>query len=189
MVGSLVSGRSNLTEHSRPFEVESQNQTETGKTPDLPGKRENEHKANSILEWKLDGRTVPPGTNAIVGSLVSGRSNLTEHSRPFEVESQNQTETGKTPDESECSNTEFQTDFNTVAPLVKIYEKKEKEHMANSVLEWKLDGRTVPPGKVNSCMSGEIPLQLSFVGTTSMYKPVSPVLYPYCRPEHPKGIG
>lgn len=92
-------------------------------------------------------------------------------------------------DESECSNTEFQTDFNTVAPLVKIYEKKENEHMANSVLEWKLDGRTVPPGKVNSCMSGEIPLQLSFVGTTSMYKPVSPVLYPYCRPEHPKGIG
>lgn len=166
----------------------------------------------------------PSGTNAIVGSLVSGRSNLTEHSRPFEVESQNQTETGKTPgkvqcfeenacfdkvtvahdvpvdfksnstcnsvtDESECSNTEFQTDFNTVAPLVKIYEKKENVHMANSVLEWKLDGRTVPPGKVNSCMSGEIPLPLSFVGTTSMYKPVSPVLYPYCRPEHPKGIG
>lgn len=61
--------------------------------------------------------------------------------------------------------------------------------MANSILEWKLDGRTVPPGKVISSLSGEIPLQLSFVGTTSKYKPVSPVLYPYCRPEHRKGIG
>uniref|UniRef100_K1PYJ9 Uncharacterized protein n=1 Tax=Magallana gigas TaxID=29159 RepID=K1PYJ9_MAGGI len=160
MVGSLVSGRSNLTEHSRPFEVESQNQTETGKTP---GKVQC-FEENACFDKVTVAHDVP----------VDFKSNSTCNS---------------VTDESECSNTEFQTDFNTVAPLVKIYEKKENEHMANSVLEWKLDGRTVPPGKVNSCMSGEIPLQLSFVGTTSMYKPVSPVLYPYCRPEHPKGIG
>uniref|UniRef100_K1PJU6 Uncharacterized protein n=1 Tax=Magallana gigas TaxID=29159 RepID=K1PJU6_MAGGI len=177
MVGSLVSGRSNLTEHSRPFEVESQNQTETGKTP---------------------GKVQCSEENACLGEIT------TTHDVPVDFKS------SSTCNKSECSNTELQTEtvsnlndnvvLSTLNPEANVFipnsqtcsdlpEKRENEHMADSILEWKLDGRTVPPGKVNSCLSGEIPLQLSFVGTTSMYKPVDPVLYPYCRPEHPKGIG
>ncbi|XP_065925380.1 uncharacterized protein [Magallana gigas] len=184
MVGSLVSGRSNLTEHSRPFEVESQNQTETGKTP---------------------GKVQYFEENAGLGEVTVA------HDVPVDFKSSSTC--NSVIDESECSDTELLTDLETVYnlsnngvmlstlnPEANVFipnsqtcsdlpEKRENEHMSDSILEWKLDGRTVPPGKVNSCLSGEIPLQLSFVGTTSMYKPVDPVLYPYCRPEHPKGIG
>lgn len=174
MVGSLVSGRSNITEHSRPFEVESQNQTEPGKMPDK-------------VEYSEENACFDEVTIAHVISSSSCNSVI---------------------DESERSDTELQTDclaplvenYETLNPEVNVFttnsqncsdlsEMKGNEHMANSILKWKLDGRTVPPGKVISLLSDEIPLQLSFVGTTSKYKPVSPVLYPYCRPEHPKGIG
>eukprot|EP00105_Crassostrea_gigas_P043438 XP_019927586.1 PREDICTED: uncharacterized protein LOC109620175 [Crassostrea gigas] len=138
MVGSLVSGRSNLTEHSRPFEVESQNQTETGKTPD---------KVQCSEE------------NACFGEVTVA------HDVPVDVISSSTC--NSVIDEPERSDTELQTDY--LAPLVENYEtlnpevnvfttnshtcsdlpgKKENEHMANSILEWKLDGRTVPPDHV-----------------------------------------
>lgn len=179
MVGSLVSGRSNITEHSRPFEVESQNQTEPGKTPDK-------------VQYSEENARFYEVTIA--------------HDVPVDVISSSTC--NSVIDESERSDTELQADYlaplfenyETLNPEVNVFttnsqncsdlsEMKENEHMANSTLKWKLDGRTVPPGKVISLLSDEIPLQLSFVGTTSKYKPVSPVLYPYCRPEHPKGIG
>eukprot|EP00105_Crassostrea_gigas_P037270 XP_019921418.1 PREDICTED: uncharacterized protein LOC109618351 [Crassostrea gigas] len=137
MVGSLVSGRSNLTEHSRPFEVEveSQNQTETGKTPD---------KVQCSEE------------NACFGEVAIA------HDVPVDFKS------SSTCNESECSDTELQTVSNlsdngvmllTLNPEANVFipnsqtcsdlpEKRENEHMANSILEWKLDGRTVPPDHV-----------------------------------------
>eukprot|EP00105_Crassostrea_gigas_P002276 XP_011414744.1 PREDICTED: uncharacterized protein LOC105319047 [Crassostrea gigas] len=140
MVGSLVSGRSNLTEHSRPFEVESQNQTETGKTPDKVQCFEE----NACFDEVTVAHDVP----------VDFKSNSTCNS---------------VTDESECSNTELQAEtvsnlndnvvLSTLNPEANVFipnsqtcsdlpEKKENEHMANSILEWKLDGRTVPPDHV-----------------------------------------
>nr|XP_034309398.1 uncharacterized protein LOC117680515 [Crassostrea gigas] len=143
MVGSLVSGRSNLTEHSRPFEVESQNQTETGKTP---------------------GKVQCSEENACLGEVT------VVHDVHVPVDFKSSSTCNSVTDKSECSDTELQTEtvsnlsdngvmLSTLNPEANVFipnsqtyadlpEKKEKEHMANSVLEWKLDGRTVPPDHV-----------------------------------------